>query len=140
VKPTARTAREEKAVRRRVVFILSSAPSRAGVEGCPVRGWRSHRLQVSPVSWLGGITSAQPSRSAARFVRATLLGRGDERIAAVVCGLTKQVQSQSDLAQLRSQSDRLPPYSRAAATAFLERRSKSAVTAFAKSNLPVQPL
>jgi hypothetical protein len=73
-------------------------------------------------------------------VRATLLGRGDERIAAVVCGLTKQVQSQSDLAQLRSQSDRLPPYSRAAATAFLERQSKSAVTAFAKSNFQVQPL
>jgi hypothetical protein len=49
-----------------------------------------------------------------------LAGRGDERFAAVVCGLTKQAQSQSDLSQRQSPSDRLPPYSRAAATTFLE--------------------
>jgi len=39
---------------RRSVAILSSAPSRAGVEGCPVRRKCIARLRTSPVSWLGG--------------------------------------------------------------------------------------
>ena len=40
--------------RRNGVFILSSAPSRAGVEGWPGAGKDRSGLQTSPVSWLGG--------------------------------------------------------------------------------------
>src|SRR5437588_4976448 len=53
-KLTTETAKRRKEVRRRVVFILSSAPSRAGVEGCPMRQIGIARLRTSPVSWLGG--------------------------------------------------------------------------------------
>src|SRR6266699_7254179 len=53
-KLTTETAKKSKTVRRRVVFILSSAPSRAGVEGCPMRQIGIARLRTSPVSWLGG--------------------------------------------------------------------------------------
>src|SRR5262249_18007146 len=49
-----RNARSRKAEKRSSVFMGSSAPSRAGVEGCLLRRVARKKLQISPVSWLGG--------------------------------------------------------------------------------------
>jgi hypothetical protein len=57
---------------------------------------RSCRLRTSPVSWLGGVASSQPSRTVARFCHREAV---NERVDAVVCELL------------------FSPYSRAAATA-----------------------
>jgi hypothetical protein len=75
------------------------------------------RMEIAQAAGFAGLLAWRYYQRAAfpqrrpSMMRAASWGHGDERFAAVVCGLTQQV---------RSQSDRLPPYSRAAATALLE--------------------
>jgi hypothetical protein len=88
-----------------------------------------HRLQTSPVSWLGGNVSSQPSRDNARLCqKQPLLGCVTSDLSQwpasfLKCNLcrvdfqARPTSSSATLARSRGR-ERLPPYSRAAATDF----------------------
>src|ERR1700687_2888113 len=97
---TAKTRRETKTVRSRVVFIFSSAPSRAGVEGCPVRLLKIARDAdfAGLLAWRVWQLAAFPQRRPFTCTRDLYRVAGTERFAAVASALI------------------FPPYSCAAAT------------------------
>src|SRR5205807_2755391 len=103
-----RTAREKRAARRRAVFILSSTPSRAGVGrlSCAEKNAQAADF-AGLLAWRCSWLAAFPQRSSGLrgFFKATLAGPTSRARHPPVAALTGS-----------HGCERLPPYSRAAAT------------------------